>query len=377
MKNVFLERVYSHFGFERHEEDASENFYAIKGEGYPKFLLDMKQAESYERYVISNPLLLNLTYESSEVFSSTFLDYHTQFFTHEPPNERNAPQLHKHNYFELVYVCEGQLDLIIEDSRHRMLPGDACIINTNVRHRELRTSERMVIYLGIDPENLPLLSALMEGNTDASLDDFFFRNRQNAEDIEYLNFSPLDAYRSSTGLKRAGSLFYSLLEEMISQEVGYQQICEVTIQRLFSIFQDPSAYICSNTRFQALTGDALFEQTLRCINEKKRKVSRHELEEELRYNGTYISRVFLKRTGQTLAEYNRDICMTEAARLLLNTGMSVRDICHKIGYENKTAFYNCFRNKYGITPQQYRDMKYQETAKQDDTLARLDPHFQR
>ena len=90
------------------------------------------------------------------------------------------------------------------------------------------------------------------------------------------------------------------------------------------------------------------------IQTHRYKVDRKELSEALHYNGNYIGEVFVSHTGMKLAEYIRSSCLQEAAGLLLNTEMSMTEIISSLHYENRTTFYRLFKERYGITPLQYR-----------------------
>lgn len=356
LRKKLLQSLYAYFSFDGETAEGQPGVYHNSGNGEPRFLLNRVRRQEQERYTLSSSLLLSVIDYKPGYTISAFMDERSQFFSYESPDLHNENHLHKHHYFELSYVIDGQLDLIIENTRHRFLPGDACIINPSTSHKELRTAEYTVLYLGITLDYFHNLSLGAKGDELAhELYDFLGRNQTWSDQIDYLSFTPLEAFRGSPHQERLHGLMEALLQELPAQEIGYAELCRVYILRIFAMLQNPAYYICSNTRFQMAYGDALFERTLSYVSANKRKLSRKELEQALSYNGDYISRVFQKHTGQTLAEYNRDVCMGEAARLLLNSDMRIVDICHQIGYENKTVFYNIFQKKYGMTPKQYRE----------------------
>lgn len=355
-RESLLQDLYHYFSFDAEKAAGTPAVYHSSGGGSPGFLLNRVRHKQQEHYTLSGSLLLSLIDFGVDHTTSVFIDLHSQFFSYESPDQHPESSSHKHDYFELLYVLDGQLDLMIEDSRHRLLPDDACIINSNTTHLELRTTNYTALYLGITPEyfrSFPV--SPQEKVTTQNLYDFFLRNRSWSHQVDYLNFTPLETFSDSMHQAKLHDLLKTLLQELLSHEIGYEELCRVYLYRFFALLQNPANYICSNTRFQMAGSDALFERTLSYLGMHKRKLSRRELEQALSYNGNYISRVFQKHTGQTLAEYNRDICMGEAARLLLNTEMPILDICHQIGYENKTIFYGSFQKKYGMTPGQYRE----------------------
>jgi YesN/AraC family two-component response regulator len=49
--------------------------------------------------------------------------------------------------------------------------------------------------------------------------------------------------------------------------------------------------------------------------------------------------------------------MEEAKRLLLSTDYSINEIAQRVGYDNFSYFSHVFRDKTGMTPNEYRSIK--------------------
>ena len=74
------------------------------------------------------------------------------------------------------------------------------------------------------------------------------------------------------------------------------------------------------------------------------------LGEKFCYNYSYLSSVFQKTTGITLAEYYRTRRL-DAARLLLNEDrLKIHQIAEMLKYSSAYAFSKAFKNQYGIAP---------------------------
>ena len=71
----------------------------------------------------------------------------------------------------------------------------------------------------------------------------------------------------------------------------------------------------------------------------------------------YLSNLFHKEMGMPLTEYVRDFRMKRAARLLLNSSMTLSDIAAAVGYDNPNYFIRHFKQVYNITPKQYQKEK--------------------
>ncbi|WP_319468469.1 AraC family transcriptional regulator [uncultured Trichococcus sp.] len=355
-KQQILETIYDYFSFPASSVNENIPFSSSDQQDINLSIYTLETVNSYQLYDFNSPFKLSLIDHHGDFSSYLFTDMVTSIFSNNQTNEDTSSQLHKHNFFELIYVIDGQIDFRIEDTHRRYHAGDACIINSNVKHVELRNSQCTVLYLNFKPEFYKNLNLYFQESNDqpTELSNFFKRNEHSTQRIDYIDFFPVPSAIRDPSQESLQVLFH-LIEELLFKRAGYQDIVTGYIKRLFSFLQTPSTYSCSNTQFQILESQSLFERTLSYLYNNKRKVSRAELAEELHYNGNYISHVFQKHTGQTLASYIRNNYLNEASNLLLNTTMSITDIIKKLGFENRTAFYNQFKNKFGVTPQIYRN----------------------
>jgi AraC family transcriptional regulator len=67
-----------------------------------------------------------------------------------------------------------------------------------------------------------------------------------------------------------------------------------------------------------------------------------------------ISRLFADATGKTVAAYLRGRRLTQAAKLLVDSEMTVLRIADAIGYGSHEAFTRAFRREFGATPEAIR-----------------------
>ncbi len=72
------------------------------------------------------------------------------------------------------------------------------------------------------------------------------------------------------------------------------------------------------------------------------------------YSEKYIGKRFKARTGMTIHEYINEKRLEKAVNLLESTDMSVTDIASAVGFNNVTYFNKVFKEKYALSPTQYR-----------------------
>ena len=70
---------------------------------------------------------------------------------------------------------------------------------------------------------------------------------------------------------------------------------------------------------------------------------------------TSFSRFFRLRTGKTLSDYIIDVRIGNAARLLVDTSMSVSEICFESGFNNLSNFNRIFRKRKDCSPREFRE----------------------
>lgn len=68
---------------------------------------------------------------------------------------------------------------------------------------------------------------------------------------------------------------------------------------------------------------------------------------------TNYSHLFRSATGMTPARYILQVRLEEAARLLTQHAMSIKEVAHATGFANANHFSKCFRKHYAATPAQY------------------------
>ena len=72
------------------------------------------------------------------------------------------------------------------------------------------------------------------------------------------------------------------------------------------------------------------------------------------YDKSYICRTFKKYMGCTMTEYLRDQRVDYAMTLLLTTDKTIAQICEEVGFESIPYFTTAFKNKYSLSPKQFK-----------------------
>ncbi len=68
----------------------------------------------------------------------------------------------------------------------------------------------------------------------------------------------------------------------------------------------------------------------------------------------YLSKLFKEEKGETFINFVSDKRLEKARQLLESTQLSIKEITAEVGYNDQNYFSRIFKNKYGLSPKEYR-----------------------
>ncbi len=74
-------------------------------------------------------------------------------------------------------------------------------------------------------------------------------------------------------------------------------------------------------------------------------------------NRSYLTAIFKKHLQTSPQEYLINYRLKEAARLIKTTDLPIQEIAADIGYQNALTFSKMFKQIYGVSPKNYRELK--------------------
>lgn len=78
------------------------------------------------------------------------------------------------------------------------------------------------------------------------------------------------------------------------------------------------------------------------------------LGEVVHLHPAYLSKIFKEVTDVNLSGYITDVRMQKAAELLEKTDLKVNEVMKRLGYQKSQYFSKLFKEKFGVTPKEYR-----------------------
>ena len=270
-------------------------------------------------------------------------------------NKNRQPILHNHDYYELMYIQKGTMQIQIEGTVYSYHQGDVCLFNQKIHHAEIQQENSVIHYCCITDmflEKYPGDICFYPENN-RSFSRFFSEIR--TETGSCSNFLEFRLRRTEDSAPDTPNLVHYILtkmkQELQKQDPGAWLVIYGFFCRLLHTLSDPALYDC---RFIALNSQSLVDRMIRYIEASPHRLSREDIHARFHYNSDYLNRVFRRHTGMTLLAYCNDVCMKKAASLLLQTDGTVEEIAESIGFSNPSQFYRQFKNHFHMTPHEYR-----------------------
>lgn len=257
---------------------------------------------------------------------------------------------HRHNYVEVIYMCQGQTTHYIDGNKVVLERGDLLFLNQHAWQEILPAEEQdIAVNFIVLPEFFNMAFSMM-GAEDNLLKEFLvgtLYGKEGDERASYLYFHVADI-----------PPIQNLVENMVwtvFYDMGNKRSCnQITMGLLLlQLLNYMDKMETGGRRYDnELTGNVL-----NYIEEHYKNGSLSELAEIMKYDVYWLSREIKKRTGKTYKELLQEKRMNQAVYLLSNSKLSVSDIIESVGYDNSSYFYRIFKEKYGMSPKEYRGRK--------------------
>lgn len=271
--------------------------------------------------------------------------------------ETSADFLHQHDYFELMYVLSGTVNVRIESAMYQYQAGDACLINCHTRHMEQYDCSNSVVYFCIAKSLARrLIPDIQKYHISADLESFFYHNieQESIYSKEFMDYRANGNQPPEASWESAERLTGHITSEMKTRYPGYTLVIHALLLRMMFLLSNPAFYNLHICQLDAATDEQLLEQFHAFVAERNGQINRKELSSAFHFHPDYLNTVIKKQTGLSLIQFAQNYRMQEAARQIRYSEMSITDICQTLGFINKPYFYRLFKRTYQMTPTEYR-----------------------
>ena len=247
-------------------------------------------------------------------------------------------EVHHHDFYEVYYLLDGQVEYWVDGRIIRMEPGDLLLINPQELHRPLLGSdgehyERIVLW--INKDHLEKL-----GNEKHRLSGCFDQSLPN-------RICPADPERPILKARMR-----ELVHEYYSRDFG-SSICA---QGLFLQLMVQLNRLALRTDYPEKEDgqlSPLIRHTMSYIRENiSAPLSLEEIANHLYVSKYHLSHAFSREVGVSLYRYIM-LRRLLLARQLLLAGQSAGQVSINCGFSDYASFYRAFKSEYGVSPRGY------------------------
>ena len=252
---------------------------------------------------------------------------------------------HRHNYVEVLYVCEGSLTNIIDGKQVVVRKGELLFLNQFTRHEILPAGENdIAINFMILPEFFDVAYS-MAGNNNVLANFLVNVLRRDEERGEYLYFKVSEVLQIQNLLE---NMIYSL----VTGNGEDNRINQTTMGLIFLYLLDSVQYV--EMRVPNQYENMISMSTLNYIEQQYRTATLTKLCENLHLPMHVLSKMIKKTTGFNFKELLQRKRLNKAVELMCETDLSISDIIAAVGYENNSYFHRVFKERFHTTPRAFR-----------------------
>ncbi|WP_130837583.1 helix-turn-helix transcriptional regulator [Lachnoclostridium sp. Marseille-P6806] len=247
---------------------------------------------------------------------------------------------HTHTEIELIYILNGEAEILLEGERHALHSGDFIAVDSGRIH-ELRCTR---VYMFID---IKMDETLFESYLDGERDFMLLCSR--AE----LTEATEPAYAELTALLRTLPPLY------VSQEEGNRLESDALILRAMRILvRDFSVKLSRTDAPSVPAGRRRMSEIMAYIEAHyNRPIPLGEIAGHFGLSREYFSRMFRRCVGVTFTRHVNHVRLTHIYHDLCTTDEPVCVLTERHGFTNYRLFMALFRGLYGCTPRTLRQLQ--------------------
>lgn len=260
------------------------------------------------------------------------LNYRTMLQT----KEELWSSLHTHDYYEFLLITSGDIEHFINGKTMVAGKGELYLIRPSDVH------QLAIMRKGGEYMNLNFSSELMD-----SLLHFWGNEALNREinDSEFPPVRMLD----DTNLEYARD---KMLQTMFKEHVSFEEQTYVMKKRLFDIF---AAFFVKKSHEEKENIPQWLIKTVEQMEKKENfSIGISRMVELSEKSIEHLSRSMRKYYGCSPTEHINALRIDYMSSMLAYSTLPIIDIWMDVGFESAGYAYKLFKQRYGVTPQQYR-----------------------
>lgn len=238
---------------------------------------------------------------------------------------------HFHPQIEIVYCVKGTQTILIDGLSYILEEGDGALIFPNQRH----------YYQPSAPDTESISYLLLFYPTDTN--DYY---------REWNFFVPVNPVvkkeQMPDSVSKLWDLFYESYRENSNYQIfkAYAGLLTAHIMPILELQPVESGYDPEDIQI-----------VLNYVNQHFREdITLKSVAKALGFHPNHLSAFFNKKIGYSFTSHVRALRIENARHLLKATCYSVNEIRVLSGFQSNRTFFRCFREKFGMSPLEYREV---------------------
>lgn len=242
---------------------------------------------------------------------------------------------HSHGILEFNYILDGSCHYLVDGKKYELRKKNLLIIDAALQHQKIFNHTVPCTVLGFSLHHQEL--SFPNADFDYLLNNYPLLHQM----IDELNGALIiqDAHKVKEAME-------DLIDEFPKEKSEFS-LYALSNRLLLEISRLHSQKQCASDEYMRKIRDYV-----QCHYHKIQSIQ--EISEVVGLHPTYLERIFKKENGQTLWKYVNDYRLQSAANLLSYTDVPIGQIDELIGMNSRQAFYIRFKEKYKMSPLEYR-----------------------
>lgn len=243
--------------------------------------------------------------------------------------------MHYHDFTEIIFILNGEGHMQTNFGTQPVQKNSLVIINPFIEHTEHSSIENPMKYVVIGFKGPEII----------------FPNQMRENDLIIFNDDSF-AFRS---------LFSQIIKESAKHQQYTNQIIEHLVNAvIFSIINEANTDL-DNQHKNLLSPSVTLAKNY-IDNNYSKKITLETLESRSHISKYHLSHLFKEELGISPINYLQDLRFKHALNLLETTNHSIIQIAEMVGFYSSNYFSNKFKERYHVSPLQYRKQHQNQSA---------------
>ncbi|PWN00285.1 MAG: hypothetical protein DBX37_02330 [Massilioclostridium sp.] len=287
---------------------------------------------------------------------STHHDDSIEVDLHRLPTEfEQRGYLHRHDYYEMVYIYRGRNVNLFQNSRIEMKQGDILLLNPNALHCPYTLDDQDCMFNIMIPEPImekSMLALLSDNHLFSNFIIDYMYQVNKASDYLYFPYDPES---------KIAIIMETIIMEYINKNVCFQKVIESMLIYLFAeltrMYYKNNANTINGEQKNRTVADIIAY-----MNQHSSTVTLDSVAEKFGYSPSYVSRMIKKHTNKNYVEIIKEFKLNKAKQYLESNDLPISEIISLVGFNDASYFYKLFKSKFLLSPAEYRKQYKGENA---------------